>query len=190
MNIAADHPDRLSQKDFAALIGCSAPMVTKHKDAGRLVMEGRMVCVRESIALIEAWKDPARGGDRGAKAATAAAGAAGAPSSDADRLNYNAQAAREKLAAAQLRELELAREAGALVLKAERDDAEFGRARAGREAILSLPDRLATRLAPLTEANEIHGILLAECRRVCNLLAAMPDAGAAPANEAEQRAVA
>lgn len=193
MNISADHPARLTQKDFAALIGCSAPMVTKHKDAGRLVMDGRMVCVAESIALIQAWKDPARGGDRTGKrrpAAGSSSGPATSPPSDADRLNYNAQAAREKLAAAQLRELELAREAGALVLKAERDDAEFGRARAGREAILSLPDRLATRLAPLDDPNEIHAILLAECRRVCNLLATLPDAGATSANDTERSGVA
>lgn len=174
MNSPDDLPVRLTQKEFASLIGCSPPMVTKHKDAGRLVMEGRLVCVRESIERIEAWKDPARGGDRTGRSQ------GGVPlppsaSADADRTNYNVQAAREKLAAAQLRELELAREAGELVLKSERDDAEFGRARAGREAILSVPDRLATRLAVLTDPVEIHAVLLKECRRVCRALAALPD---------------
>lgn len=180
VNNPAGHPERMTQKEFAALIGCSAPMVTKHKDAGRLVMEGRLVCVSESLARIEAWKDPARGGDRTGRSLEPSAVSAGASSTDPDRLNYNAQAAREKLAAAQLRELELAREAGDLVLKSERDDAEFGRARAGREAILSIPDRLATRLAPLTDAADIHEILLKECRRVCKLLASLPDAGEQP----------
>lgn len=177
----------MSQREFARLLGCSEPMVTKHKDAGRLVMEGRQVCVRESLARIEAWKDPARGGDRtGKPVAESPAGLPAAPATDAERLNYNVQAAREKLAAAQLRELELAREAEALVLKKERDDAEFGRARAGREAILSIPDRLATRLAAKTDPVEIHAMLLAECRRVCNLLAAMPDAGQLPSNDASE----
>jgi hypothetical protein len=169
-------------------------MVTKHKDAGRLVMEGRMVKVRESLDRIAAWKDPARGGDRTGKAqqeppalpAQTSTGHGAATGSDADRLNYNIQAAREKLAAAQLRELELAREAGGLVLKADRDAAEFGRARAGREAILSIPDRLAVQLAPKTDPVEIHAILMAECRRICNLLAAMPDVDAPSAWDEQQ----
>lgn len=180
MNLPAhDLPERLSQKEFAALLGISPPMVTKHKAAGRLAMDGRLVMVRESIERIAAWKDPARGGDRtpGVKrdAGAGAAPGAAAAGSDADRLNYNAQAAREKLAAAQLRELELAREAGALVLKKERDDAEFTRARAAREAILSIPDRLAARIVAAESTTAVHAMLLDECRRVCNLMAAMPD---------------
>lgn len=190
MNLPAQHPDRLPQKEFAALLGCSEAMVTKHKQAGRLVMEGKLVCVAESVARIEAWKDPARGGDRTGKPdsplagaisgmlASQGASASAAGGGDTDRLNYNVQAAREKLASAQLRELELAREAGSLVVKADRDAAEFGRARAGREAMLSIPDRLAVVLASKSDPAEVHALLLAECRRVCNLLAAMPDAGA------------
>ena len=195
MNSPATIPERASQKEFAALLGCSEPMVTKHKDAGRLVMDGRLVKVRESLDRIAAWKDPARGGDRTGKAlqeppaAPVSVSTTSAPTgSDADRLNYNIQAAREKLAAAQLRELELAREAGALVLKADRDSAEFGRARAGREAILSIPDRLAVQLAPKTDPAEIHVLLMAECRRICNLLASMPDADTPSALESQQEA--
>ena len=194
MNLPDAIPAKATQKEFAALIGCSEPMVNKHKNAGRLVMEGRMVLVAESIARIDAWKDPARGGDRSGKAEqpapAVAAKSAGAPSgsSDSDRLNYNIQAAREKLATAQLRELELAREAGALVLKADRDAAEFGRARAGREAMLSIPDRLAVVLASKSDAADVHALLLAECRRVCNLLASQPDGCAVPAADEEAAA--
>lgn len=195
MNSPAELPETMTQKDFATLLRVSEPMVVKHKRAGRLAMAGRLVLVRESLARIDAWKDPARGGDRGSgkpvEAAHSAAQAAETPSlrltvigADADRLNYNIQAAREKLAAAQLRELELAREAGELVLKADRDSAEFGRARAGREAILSIPDRLAVILAAKTDPAEIHALLLAECRRVCNLLASLTDA-TVPAAEVE-----
>lgn len=191
MNSPAAIPERASQKEFAALIGCSEPMVTKHKDAGRLVMEGRLVCVRESMDRIAAWKDPARGGDRTGKVQAAPALVATTPTpatsmtSDADRLNYNIQAAREKLAAAQLRELDLAREAGALVLKADRDAAEFGRARSGREALLSIPDRLAVLLASKADAGEVHALLLAECRRVCNLLASVPDVAPAAVQDVQ-----
>jgi hypothetical protein len=205
VNSPADIPERMTQKEFAAHLGCSEPMVTKHKNAGRLVMEGRMVLVRESLARIESWKDPARGGDRTGKelaqAPLAAAigqavnqppvsGAQGAASGDAERLNYNMQAAREKLAAAQLRELELAREAGALVLKQERDDAEFGRARAGREAVLSIPDRCAVLCAAKSDAAEVYAILMAECRRVCQLLAGQPDADAPAVSSDGVKAVA
>lgn len=172
MNPADSTPERLSQKDFAALLGISAPMVCKHKKAGRLVMDGGLVLVEASMARIAAAKDPGRGGDRrhdGAHAATQAAGAA--QQAGDDRSNYTVQAAREKLAAAQLRELELAREAGQLVLKQARDDAEFGRARMAREAIMALPDRLSVVLAAETSADAVHARLTAACRRICAQLA-------------------
>lgn len=182
-------PATLSQKEFAVLLGISPPMVTKHKQAGRLVMDEdnpKLVRVAESIAAINAWKDPARGGDRTGKAetdsprvASPAVSAAARTSSgeavgqggDADRLNYNAQAARHKLAEAQRSELMLAREAGELVNKAERDAAEFGRARAAREAVMSIADRIAVRVAAEPDSHKCHGIIEAECRRVCDMLA-------------------
>lgn len=173
----------VTQKAFAQLLGVSEPMVVKHKHAGRLVMDGKLVLVTESIAAINAWKDPARGGDRTGKAATATPIAAAvaqalhpsAPTGgDADKFNYNIQAAREKLAAAQLRELELAREAGELVLAAEVDALVFDQARSGREALMSIPDRVATILAAETDPVVVHAKLTAECRKVCELLAAPP----------------
>lgn len=185
MNLPANTPEKMTQKAFAALIGVTPPMVTKHKDAGRLVMEGRLVLVRESLERIHAGKDPARGGDRSGKEAESlpppANGAS--PSGDAERLNYNAQAAREKLAAAQLRELELAREAGELILKSDRDAAEFSRARAGREAVMSIADRVSTQLAPMTDPAQIHAFVSAECRKVCQLLESLPTTK--PSSEAE-----
>lgn len=62
-----DVPERASQKEFGVIIGCSQPMVHKHKKAGRLVMDGRDVMVRESIALVAALKHPTRGGKRPGK---------------------------------------------------------------------------------------------------------------------------
>lgn len=179
MNPANPLPEKLSQKDFAALIGISAPMVSKHKKAGRLVMDGGLVRVEASMARIAAAKDPARGGDRrhdGAQSgAPAAVQAQQTPSTtlfgDDLRSNYTVQAAREKLAAAQLRELELAREAGQLVLKQARDDAEFGRARMAREAIMSLPDRLSVVLAAEASPETVHALLTAACRKICAQLA-------------------
>lgn len=192
MNPADSPPEKLSQKDFAALIGISAPMVSKHKKAGRLVMDGGLVLVDASMARIAAAKDPARGGDRrhdGAQSGTpAGAQAQQTPSStlfgDDLRSNYTVQAAREKLAAAQLRELELAREAGQLVLKQARDDAEFGRARMAREAIMSLPDRLSVVLAAESAPETVHALLTAACRKICAQLARSSATPAADAQDA------
>lgn len=186
MNLTDTTPERLSQKDFAALLGISAPMVSKHKKAGRLVMDGGLVLVEASMARIAAAKDPGRGGDRrhdSAQAGAQAASAAPPPWLPGDdRSNYTVQAAREKLAAAQLRELELAREAGQLVLKQARDDAEFGRARMAREAIMALPDRLSVVLAAEASPETVHALLTAACRKICAELAR---GSASPAADAQ-----
>lgn len=192
MNPAGPLPEKLSQKDFAALLGISAPMVSKHKKAGRLVMDGGLVLVEASMVRIAAAKDPARGGDRrhdGAQSGTpAGAQAQQTPPAtlfgDDLRSNYTVQAAREKLAAAQLRELELAREAGQLVLKQARDDAEFGRARMAREAIMSLPDRLSVVLAAEASPETVHALLTAACRKICAQLARSSATPAADAQDA------
>lgn len=181
VNVPDGYPDRVRQNEFAVLLGISPAMVNKHKNAGRLVMDGRLVVVRDSIDLIARVKDPARGGDRNGHpalamtpppGATPPLGRASIPDQgDPDRLNYNAEAARHKRAEAQRSELMLAREAGELVSKRERDAAEFGRARAGREAVMSIADRISVRVAAESDAHACYRIIEAECRRVCDLLA-------------------
>lgn len=183
--IPADWPETCSQKDFAALIGMSAPAVCKHGKAGRLVMQGKRVVVRASVEAIRRNTHPGRGGDRTGKASRsvstareafgpyphspsgAAAGADGA----SVPLIYQEEAAREKRASAQLREMEVAEKAGSLVVREQRDRAEFTRARMGREAVMSMPDRLAVQLSPAMTPEDVHAVLTAECRRICNLLA-------------------
>lgn len=181
VNEAAELPQEATQKAFAQLLGVSEPMVVKHKQSGRLVMAGKLVRVAESIARIHAWKNPARGGDRTGKvqahspmAAAVAQALHPAPTSsgNADKSNYNLQAAREKLAAAQLRELELAREAGDLVLAAAVEALVFDQARQAREALMSIPDRVATILAAETDPAVVYARLTTECRKVCDQLAA------------------
>ena len=51
-------------REFAAHLGCKPSYVTELRKAGRLVLtrDGRRVVVAESIALIEATRDPARAG--------------------------------------------------------------------------------------------------------------------------------
>ncbi|MBS0218095.1 MAG: hypothetical protein JSR63_07895 [Proteobacteria bacterium] len=186
-------PERVNQKSFAALLDISPAMVTKHKQKGRLVLDADgMVLVHASIARIKAGADPARGGERaapgrdagasavtvGADAAPAVARQQGTPTASAassptnlTELNYNLEAARHKRAEAQRSELLLAKEAGELVVKKQRDDAEFGRARAAREAVMSIADRIATRVAAESDAAKCHAIIEAETRRICNMLA-------------------
>lgn len=80
-------PAELSLRDFAAHIGCRPSYVTELKRVGRLVLteDGKRVRVAESIALIEATRDPARAGvaERHA-AARAAAAAVSVPDDDDD----------------------------------------------------------------------------------------------------------
>jgi hypothetical protein len=136
------------------------------------------VRVAESIARLEATRDPARGGDRTDKPASAPQGASQPAGGQVPQaapvvgLIYTDEAAREKRARAQLAELELAERAGELVLAAKVDAIMFGLARAGREAVLALPDRLATVLAAESDPTVVHAKLLAECRKVCAAMAA------------------
>ena len=54
-------PVTMRLKEFAAHLGCAPSYVTKLKQAGRLVLdESGKVKVAESIALIEATRDPAK----------------------------------------------------------------------------------------------------------------------------------
>ena len=168
--------------EFADVLGTSDSYVRRLKREGKLVVDdqGRIV-VAASVAKLGRVLDPARGGDRSGKAkapATMPAPTGYGDGAERDRLNYNIQAAREKLAAAQLRELELGREAGALVLRSERDAAEFGRARAAREALLSLPDKCASRCKAAPDVASVYAILMEECRRICRDMATLPDAEA------------
>jgi phage terminase Nu1 subunit (DNA packaging protein) len=175
------------QKDFAAMRGISPAMVAKLKSRGRLVMNdaGDRVLVKESIERIELTRDPGRGGDRTAKvpapsplsaAVGNVLGREGVPPGTQGDLSYNVQAAREKLASAQLRELELAEKAGRLVPASQVEALVFDQARLAREALMSIPDRVATILAAETDAAVVHAKLSAECRKVCEMLSTQPDA--------------
>ena len=177
-------PAELSQAEFAELIGVKPPMVTRYKQRGRLVMtaDGKRVDVVKSIARLRDGHDPARGGDRTAPAARETGAARGQSDMPTAReafgpsptgvLVYQDEAAREKRAAAQLRELELAERAGALVPAADVEFQVFNMARAAREALMSIPDRVATIVAAEADAATVHALLTAECRKVCEQLAA------------------
>jgi phage terminase Nu1 subunit (DNA packaging protein) len=184
--VRLDHdnlPAELSQAEFADLIGVKPPMVTRYKQRGRLVMtaDGKRVDVVKSIAKLRGGVDPARGGDRTSpttRESSAAREYGDLPTareafgpSPAAVLVYQDEAAREKRASAQLRELELAERAGELVPAADVEFRVFNVARAAREALMSIPDRVATIVAAETDAAAVHALLTAECRKVCEQLA-------------------
>lgn len=189
MNSERPTGNEVLQKDFAALRGISPAMVAKLKSRGRLVMNdaGDRVLVAESIERIERTRDPGRGGDRAEKgpalsplstAVGSVLGREGVPPGTQGDLSYNVQAAREKLASAQLRELELAEKAGRLVPASQVEALVFDQARLAREALMSIPDRVATILAAESDAAVVHAKLSAECRKVCEMLSAPPAADA------------
>src|SRR5690606_14955871 len=86
--MAADPvPETMRFREFAAHLGRSPGYVTELKKTGRLALtpDGKRVIVAESLALIEATRDPARAGvarrhaaERAAARAKAAAKPAGA----------------------------------------------------------------------------------------------------------------
>jgi hypothetical protein len=52
----------MSQSDFARHIGKTPGYITQQKDAGRIVMQGRMVNVEETIKLMGETSDPSKAG--------------------------------------------------------------------------------------------------------------------------------
>lgn len=163
--------DRVTVSEYAALQGWSTSYTRRLKRTGRLVMDASgMVDVSASDARLREARDPGRGGDRTNLTASI----------------YSVEAAREKRATAQLRELELARLAGELVLAADVAALVFDQARTGREAIMSIPDRIAVLIAAESDPVAVHAKLTAECRKVCEFLSGqkpkqvlslVPDAG-------------
>ncbi len=181
VNLTPDTPNEMTQKDFAALLGISAPMVVKHKARKRLVMNaaGDRVLVRESIARIEAARDPARGGDR-TPAAPASAPAVPAPGagsastgSEPEDLNYQREAARDKRASARQRELELAKSAGELVATSDVEHRIAHHVRAALDHLASRRRRLAPKLALEADPRKVEQLLEESDREFCIALAGL-----------------
>lgn len=93
--------------------------------------------------------------------------------SDADRPDgsfHDARADRERAEAA-LRQLELAKQLGQVVLADDVTRAAHTAARAARDALLSIPDRVAGLVAAETDVARVHAILTNELRQALNGLA-------------------
>lgn len=175
-------PAEATQAQFAKLMGWRPSYVTQLKQAARLVLtdDGRRVRVAESLALIEASRDPRHThvAERHAQARQAAAAADGAgqgqppaagaasepPAADGDaaaspiRARHEAQAEREHyLALAAKRDYELS--IGQLLEAPAVRSALADAATTLRTRLESLRDILAPQLAPITDEARIRTLL-------------------------------
>lgn len=172
MTIAAAQPETLSRREFAKRISVKPGYVTQLADAGRLVLtaDRRRVVVAESIALIEATRDPAKAGvaarhaaarRQGGAAASPVATASASPAGSADdadvdepRLPDNPHSLRRAKALADKEEA-LARRAereeqielGQLLRRADVESTIAGAVNTLRTSLQNLPATLAPELA-------------------------------------------
>lgn len=168
--------NEVNQKDFAALRGVKPPMVTRWKQRGLLVMsaDGERVLVAESIARLDATLHPGRGGDRTGKPAAPVVVVDRVPLDPVDdRASYVVNASREKLARAQLAELELAERAGK-VLDASASAGTMAKLVSQAKALLlALPRRLAPAVTLATDVAVVERLLGDEMRKACDALAGL-----------------
>lgn len=183
----------ITQATFAARRGVSEAMVSRWKARGLLVLDsdGR-VLEGPTNDRLAASLDPARGGDRTGKARPAApastplAGAEGGYEPDPDRMSYQREAARDKRASAMQRELELAKDAGDLVLASDVSNRIAHYVRVAIDAQAARRRRLAPKLSLETDPRRIEEMLAESDREFCQAMAAL--ASAAPRSDAEKAA--
>lgn len=151
----------LSKSDYAKARGCSAAYVSKLARQGRLVLTpAGKVNVEATDRLVEATRDPARGGDRRPGAVDSGDGGETAAAPGSARVQtYKEAARRERIAKARIAELELAEKTGHLVRREEVAAAIFGLSRQAMEALDALADRLASQLAAETDVARVHALL-------------------------------
>lgn len=190
-----------TQAEFAAAQGWHRSTVTRLKQAGRLVMQGRMVEVAASLARIEETggmrfdvaarhaanraqpvTQPAQPeAEKTAQAPLAGAvngtgsgdGAIAAPASGSGTGERRSDAqARKEAALADLAEMDVKQKRGNLIPKDDVDAALRAFATSVRARLDVLPDQLAPLLAPVSDLDEIHALLAEHAR---SILAAVAD---------------
>lgn len=190
-------PEEMTRADYARYRGVRKSYITQLAHEGRLVFtaDGKRVRVRESDQRIQASRDPSKEGVRERfaeqrseslarelaleqpagetrrpdEAASPAGAATSAPTPEPDSLmDVRRELITEQAASARLKRLELE---GRLVDRAEVTRAVFEKARVARNALLALPDRLATPLAAETSPAKVYDLLVAEFRRIADELA-------------------
>lgn len=157
-------PAALTQKAFAEHIGCRPSYVTKLKKDGRLVIgDDGLVRVAESIARIEATRDPAKRAVA-ERHATERGGALQAPEDPAVLANPDYQAARAKREhfAAEREEMRYRQEAAELLVAVEVEGEVASILTELRTRLEALPDTLGPQLAPITDEQQVRTRLAEE----------------------------
>lgn len=175
----------MGKKEFAAHIKRSPAYVTSLIKAGRLVLDGSgvhaKVKVAESLALIAntrgARDDVAarHAENAGAAMPEARPGAENAPEPAGDlavtlRERRAEAELRRTLAVASQEEMTAAKMRGDLIAREDVDGAMKFTGATVRGLLDVLPDQLAPVLAPVTNLDEIHAILVDHCRNVLEQL--------------------
>ena len=169
-------PETATQAEFARLVNRKPGYISQLKTAGVLVMtgDGRRVRVRESLAAIEANRNPSFDGvaarheaERRAKAAAAAQPAppveedeedGGLSVTEANRL-LKIASAREKQIEVELAEMKLKRERGELLHAADVRAACAAAATEARHGFERMVEALAPRLAATSDEHRIRELL-------------------------------
>lgn len=169
-------PETATQAEFARLVNRKPGYISQLKTAGVLVMtgDGRRVRVRESLAALEANRNPSFDGvaarheaERRAKAAAAAQPAppveedeedGGLSVTEANRL-LKIASAREKQIDVELAEMKLKRERGELLHAADVRAACAAAATEARHGFERMVEALAPRLAATSDEHRIRELL-------------------------------
>lgn len=175
----------LTQAEYAAARGVSAAYVTKLKRQGRLVIAASgKVNVEATDRLIDATRDPARGGDRRPKdvpgdSSGGDPAGAGARKRQAVAVvgSYDDAARRERMAKAQIAELELAELSGQLIRRDQVERVIFALARKAQDALLSLSERVSGAVAAESDAFRCAEIIDAEARKIASTMATIDVTG-------------
>ena len=166
-------PAALTQKAFAEHIGCRPSYITKLKQDGRLVIgDDGLVRVAESIARIEATRDPAKRAvaerhatERGATLQAPAAEGADKPAEDPATLanpDYQAARAKREHYAAEREEMRYRQEAAELLVAVEVEGEVASILTELRTRLEALPDTLGPQLAPIADEQQVRTRLAEE----------------------------
>lgn len=186
----SDVPATEGFRDFARRLGCRPSYVTQLRQAGRLVLtdDNRGVRVAESLARIEATRDPAKAGvvarhaaQRAEAAAAAATGAPGETDGDPaawEDLGSGSHAQRRAKALADKAEtdaataqLDLRKRLGELWEASEVEQATRNAVATFRGALENLPATLAPELSAVTDEARAQVILASAIEYVLENLA-------------------
>jgi hypothetical protein len=178
-------PARVSKSEYARMRGVSSSYVSKLHRQNRLVVDDRgLVIVQMTDTLVQATRDPARGGDRTGKrservaheaqatgnSAAPSAGAGPMASPQSESMSLSEAARSEKIERTRKLRLEVAEQAGQLLRRDAVEAETFKRARQGQEALMALKDRLPPLLASETDERAIDALLDVEFRHVIAVL--------------------